>query len=99
MLSTLSEVGAFNARWDYDVRLEELNGEYILIKHNTTTHIGTIIGEAREYVVEKLAPYGGSDAAANETMPAEIYWCGKHFCLTFLNCGNGCYFCYPIVCI
>ncbi|KAI0134620.1 hypothetical protein BJ170DRAFT_207814 [Xylariales sp. AK1849] len=99
ILHTLGEVQAMNEKYEGDVRSEVVEGKHILIKHNTTAHIGTLAGEALDYAQKAIGV--GPYVSANEGIlikGGELI-CHWITCLKVADCGLACRFCYMFHCI
>ncbi|KAK7750478.1 hypothetical protein SLS62_007557 [Diatrype stigma] len=62
VLRTLDQVRALSRRHKGDMRLEEVEGAVVLIQLSTSTHIGTVEGEALELVRRRLEQHRSSDS-------------------------------------
>lgn len=64
MLRTLDQVRALSRRHKGDMRLEEVEGAVVFIQLSTSTHVGTVEGEALELVRRRLEQHNSSSSSS-----------------------------------
>ena len=97
IVSTLDEARSMNAQYDGDVRVENVNGTFAMIKHSTTEHIGTLEGDALAYLTDGIRKR--DDGIRGRTVGPPTDPCVHRTCVLFTQCGTACTFCYPVVCL
>ncbi|KAL7896869.1 hypothetical protein HDV63DRAFT_405399 [Trichoderma sp. SZMC 28014] len=97
ILNTLAEVRAMNAEFEGNIRTEKVDGKYIQIFHNTTTHVATLAGEALEFLetrlVERELSVKRTDGGGSGSL------CSHRTCVIITSCSEYCTFCYPVICV
>jgi len=90
LVSSLSEVEALNAQYGRDVRVEEVNGTFVLVRGATAAHIGTLAGELPSML---QAAASSSTAEGPDVLCGRWGKCVKDRCVTIKKCGKACHFC------
>lgn len=105
ILNTLAEVRAMNAEFDGNIRTEKVDGKFIQIFHNTTTHVATLAGEALEFLETRLVERelgfrtGSTGPVKRTDGGGQGSDCIHRSCVIITSCSEYCTFCYPIVCV
>ena len=101
MLRTLNRVRAAETRYPEDLRLEEVDGDLLLIQHSTTTHIATVEGAALEALRQSLER-SRIELEEIKVAPGEnrLGQCdGAYYMLVQQRCPDECHVCYLTVCL
>ncbi|KAF0324023.1 hypothetical protein GQ607_008728 [Colletotrichum asianum] len=101
VIFSLDDLAALNKRFDREIRAEVVDGQHILIHHPTTSHVGTLSGEALDYAQMKLqsGPYAVNNTEVEGTLEARQGTCVHNICVIVAQCGDHCALCYPVFCI
>jgi hypothetical protein len=98
VLSTIADVRAFNAKHDDDVRVEQVAGRFAVIRHNTTTHVASLAGEALAYAQDRLG--AGPRGNATSVGARASGRCVPSICLAVWGCKRShCLMCFASYCI